>query len=286
MNGIRRLPQLAYAIARIAIPGGRWSYRGSGYCPSCDRTTLFALSESHVRWINELTREWDSSALFKRSLAVRESLICVLCRANIRVRLLAQTVLDKVGVRDTSALVKHMQGDRSFSIYETASRNVFRDDRLLSLSNYVTSEYIDNARPGEIVDGVLNQDLERLTFANDTFDIVITSEVLEHVADLDRALAEIRRVLKAGGFHIFTVPLDPDLHRSGERARMADGKIVHMKPAVHHGDSRRAEGILAFRDFGSDAVTYLGRPGMKCEEIRFHENDEYLSSALVAKKLA
>lgn len=47
---------------------------------------------------------------------------------------------------------------------------------------------------------------ERLEFDDETFDAVTTIEVLEHVGDLDRTIAEIRRVLKPGGRFLITSP--------------------------------------------------------------------------------
>ena len=49
-------------------------------------------------------------------------------------------------------------------------------------------------------------DAYRLPFADDAFDAVICSEVLEHLADYPAALVEIRRVLKPGGRFAPTVP--------------------------------------------------------------------------------
>ena len=47
-----------------------------------------------------------------------------------------------------------------------------------------------------------------------SFDLVLTSETLEHVPDLAAASREIRRVLVPGGRHIFTIPLLPDVPRT------------------------------------------------------------------------
>ncbi len=47
---------------------------------------------------------------------------------------------------------------------------------------------------------------ERLPFPAATFDVVICSEVLEHVDDLDTSLDEIYRVLRFGGVLIFSTP--------------------------------------------------------------------------------
>ena len=45
-----------------------------------------------------------------------------------------------------------------------------------------------------------------LPFADETFDVVIISEVLEHLGEDERALAEISRVLKRGGTLAASVP--------------------------------------------------------------------------------
>jgi SAM-dependent methyltransferase len=51
-----------------------------------------------------------------------------------------------------------------------------------------------------------------MPFENNTFDIVISTEVLEHVPNPDAYLMEVRRVLKPGGMFFFTVPFLMSLH--------------------------------------------------------------------------
>jgi SAM-dependent methyltransferase len=46
----------------------------------------------------------------------------------------------------------------------------------------------------------------KLDYADDTFDLVTAIEVLEHIEELDQALAEICRVLRPGGRFAFTTP--------------------------------------------------------------------------------
>jgi SAM-dependent methyltransferase len=46
----------------------------------------------------------------------------------------------------------------------------------------------------------------RLPFANNTFDLLVATDVLEHIEDDNRALAEWYRTLKPGGQLIMTVP--------------------------------------------------------------------------------
>jgi len=49
-------------------------------------------------------------------------------------------------------------------------------------------------------------DITRLPFGNETFDLVICSEVLEHIPDDHRAMTEIMRVLKPGHPLVVSVP--------------------------------------------------------------------------------
>src|SRR5262245_42810686 len=49
---------------------------------------------------------------------------------------------------------------------------------------------------------------EALPFASDSFDIVVSCDVLEHVGDLDHTLDEIQRVLRPGGSFVGFVPVE------------------------------------------------------------------------------
>ena len=70
-----------------------------------------------------------------------------------------------------------------------------------------TSRFEPRQKRGKRLSGnVTNQNLEALTFPDASFDVVLTSDVLEHVRLDGRAHAEIRRVLKPGGAYVFTVP--------------------------------------------------------------------------------
>ncbi len=66
------------------------------------------------------------------------------------------------------------------------------------------------AEAGEIAPerfvGVLRGDATKLAFADNSFDRVITSEVLEHIQSDTEAIAELVRVLRPGGTFAATVP--------------------------------------------------------------------------------
>jgi SAM-dependent methyltransferase len=123
-----------------------------------------------------------------------------------------------------------------------------------------TSEYFSDVPPGTLHDGVRCEDVQQLTYANAGFDLVTHTEVLEHVPDDARAMAELLRVLRPGGAMIFTVPIYDGEH-TVERARQHDGAIEYLLEPVYHLDLLRPEGILAFRDYGRDIVERLHATG-------------------------
>lgn len=55
-------------------------------------------------------------------------------------------------------------------------------------------------------------DVQALPFRERVFDAVKATEILEHVADVARALAECRRVLRPGGSLVITAPFLERLH--------------------------------------------------------------------------
>ena len=123
-----------------------------------------------------------------------------------------------------------------------------------------TSEYFPGVAPGALHEGVRCEDVQRLTYADASFDLVTHTEVLEHVPDDARALAELLRVLRPAGVMLFTIPMHSGPH-TVERAREREGVIEHLLEPVHHADPLRPEGILAFRDYGRDILDRLRGAG-------------------------
>ncbi|MBA3733323.1 class I SAM-dependent methyltransferase [Patescibacteria group bacterium] len=53
---------------------------------------------------------------------------------------------------------------------------------------------------------IVKGDAENLPYADNTFDIVLMTETLEHMLDYSKAVKEVERVLKSRGVFIVTVP--------------------------------------------------------------------------------
>jgi SAM-dependent methyltransferase len=98
------------------------------------------------------------------------------------------------------------------------------------------SEYFQDHPMGAMVDGVLNQDIQKLTFPDGSFDLVTSNQVFEHVADDLAGYKEIFRVLRPGGAMIFSVPLY-DAPSTLHTAELNNGKVVFFREPECH-DSR------------------------------------------------
>jgi SAM-dependent methyltransferase len=132
---------------------------------------------------------------------------------------------------------------------------------LKGASNVVQTEFFDGVTPGDIHKGIRHEDAQQLTFADATFWCVISSETLEHIPDLEKALSEIRRVLAPGGLHLFTIPLKNSVERTETRAVLdSDGQIVdQIKPRLHHPGG--TWGWPVFTEFGGDLTEILEMKG-------------------------
>jgi SAM-dependent methyltransferase len=82
----------------------------------------------------------------------------------------------------------------------------YAEDELVSTRNTFAAMLTSSEIAEQSFGGVLRGDATRLPFADNTFDCVVTSEVLEHIQDDVSAISELTRVLKPGGRIGVTVP--------------------------------------------------------------------------------
>ena len=111
---------------------------------------------------------------------------------------------------------------------------------------------------------VRSEDVTKLSFADSSFDLICSSDVLEHVPDYPRALREFHRCLRKGGSVLISVPFLSESPQTLVRARVnADGSIEHLLPPEYHGDPLNAQGILCYYHFGWDFMESLRAAGFE-----------------------
>lgn len=174
--------------------------------------------------------------------------ICVRCRANLRYELLA------THLRRTYDL-------RTLDVLELDPSSPLR--LLLGRARrYTRSFFRPDVAPGSMrADGVVCQDITRLTFPDESLDLIVSSDVLEHVPDAMAAFRESARVLRPGGAHVFTVPPRAQTRR---RAALEQGRVVHLvNPPEYHLDPLDPAGVLAYWDYGPDLAEAMRVPGLE-----------------------
>ncbi len=252
--------------------------------------TLVRLLASRVRRVLALPRTLRHRALHQagacsvcgrasrflaHSTNLKESLHCVRCGAWMRVRLLADVLLELFARGQARSLAELVRapGFRALALYEAQASgplHVF----LRQCPGYRCSEYLPGVAPGATRGGVRCEDLQALTFADGSLDLVLHASVLEHVPRPQRALEESFRVLAPGGTLVFEVPMTdrgvPGL-RATSRVRVdaSSGQDVHLLEPSYHDDPLRPDGALVYTDFGLDLVPRLAAIGFEARlEVR------------------
>ena len=290
------LPFLKRAILPFWNRGNRLAWRCGEYfdairrrrfeaCVVCGRFAPML----YRRWVipDELERRWGLSPRLAESLAHKESNDCAHCGAKLRVRRLAAVLLDLYPTEPPVRSVAKWTRSKSTQALRIAEINRVDGlhDRLRRLPAHVFSDFFEGTEPGEFVIGVRHEDLTCLTYPDESFDLIITSETLEHVSNLDRALAEIHRVLAPGGRHIFTIPLMPGVPETYSRmTRASDGRLTHhATPIFHPGGDR---GYPVFTEFGLDVLERLRAAGFEAKMLFGPPTEDDLGQVFVSRKLA
>ncbi len=173
---------------------------------------------------------------------VRENALCPKCLALERHRLLWLYFKSRTGIFTDQLKVLHVAPEQCF-------HERFR--RLKNLT-YVTADL-----ESPLADVKL--DVQQMPFGNEEFDIVICNHVLEHVSDDRKAIAEIFRVLRPGGYAILQVPLDYSNEKTYEDASITD-------PAEREKHFRQKD---HYRMYGRDYLERLKEAGFQIREQNF-----------------
>jgi len=147
---------------------------------------------------------------------------CVKCKATV------------VNLSVIWAVQRNVAGLQDKAAYEMSTYGSTYSFLKRSCGEFSCSEFIPGRQSGEWVDGVRNEDAQQLSFADESFDIVTSNQVFEHVPDDLAAYRECQRTLKPGGVLIFTVPLY-NTAATEQVAVVRDGAIHWLSTPEFHG---------------------------------------------------
>ena len=241
MSGrLHRDPGL-WLMLHLRPPGDRTGDR-KGHCSVCGSDARFVRNS----WMlpAEFARSWP------KGFVDRESLLCSACGSSARVR----------GVGD--ALVA-LYGTGGASVADLVEEDAFRSLRIAELNAIGRMHAVLQRLPDLTYAEYPEEDVMALSYADASFDLVLTSDTLEHVEDPMKGMEEIRRVLRPGGRHVFTVPIKPELATS--RSRNGQAPEYHGRGGGPFSLVTRKADMLAHTDFGTDLPDWLDRAGFACE---------------------
>lgn len=189
-----------------------------GYCTICEKNTFF------IKY-----NDW-----------LRDYYFCIHCKSIPRQRALINTL--NLFYPNWKSLIIHESSPCEPSL------GYFKKN----CKNYSASYCFNDVKLGDYKNNYRCENLENLTFDDNSFDLFITQDVFEHIMNPESAFKEIARVLKPGGAHVFTMPLYTKMGRSIRRASEENGEITYPLEPVYHGNPINSAGSLVTFDWGRD----------------------------------
>jgi len=225
------------------------------YCPVCGSGNFVF---HKILWA-ELIRDWELSAEEVSYIDRQQGYACHDCGNNLRSMTLAKAILG------------HLKSHQT--LQRTLGRFRYRNLRILEIN------HAGNLSP--ILDKLRNHlritypqgDMTHLLFEDDSWDLVVHSDTLEHVSDPRLGLQETCRVLRKGGACLFTAPII-----IGRMSRSREG----MASSYHGNPSHPLDDYKVVTEFGADVWTYVLEAGF--QSCRFHHLDYPAGIAIEAVK--
>lgn len=201
-------------------------------CFCCGSTDF---NQKTILW-KELTDEWRLAPQEIAYMNRQQGLTCAVCETNLRSNVLALAIMRCFGY---SGLFKN------FVISPVA-----QPLKVLELNNAGHISALMGKLPGNVQKSFPEVDMMDMRFKDGSFDLVVHADDLEHVKNPVRGLSECNRILKPGGFCVFTTPV-------------IVGRITSSREGLggsFHGP-RNQDQFKVWTEFGSDVWEYVVKAG-------------------------
>ena len=191
----------------------------------------------HILW-KQLIAEWQLSAAEVEAIDRQQGTSCRACGANLRSNALALAVMRHDGFEGTFQ-----------EWVRTPSAQALR---VLELNGAGNLTVFLRELPGHVENSYPETDMLAMRHPDESFDLVLHSDTLEHVPDPVCGLRECRRLLRPGGACCFTIPIVV-----GRLSRSRAG----LRPSYHGGPNDKKDDYVVCTEYGADAWRHVVEAG-------------------------
>ncbi len=195
-------------------------------CPVCgaDRFTT-----DSVLW-PELIDQWELSPEEVAYINLQQGLCCTECKNNLRTMTLAASITRAFGF--TGSLKNFCRDD-----------DRIRQLTVIEINPAKNLSPVLQTLPKHELHSFPQLDMQQMSFADSSIDIILHSDTLEHVPNPKAALKESERVLKPGGHLFYTVPIV--VGRLTRRRR-------NLPPSYHGKQGVNRDDCVVQTEYGAD----------------------------------
>ncbi|MGB7416075.1 MAG: class I SAM-dependent methyltransferase [Thermosynechococcaceae cyanobacterium] len=204
-------------------------------------------NSEEVLW-DKLIQDWSLSEYEVNYINRQQGYTCDHCGSSLRVIALA------------TAIMRNFNYEGKFKDF--VRKRSFKNLKILEINPAgCLSQFFSGFKKHTLI-SYPDIDIMTMPYGDQQFDLIIHSDVLEHVENPVKGLCECYRVLKKSGICIFTVPIIVD--------RTTISRI--NKVASYHGSSENNESdLLVHTEYGSDAWKQVIQAGFSECRIYSHE---------------
>ncbi len=244
MNIIKSVKKIGQIIIKLKIIVKSKYYKDKlpYYCPCC-QTYLSEFSEGGFLNHPEI---YD----VRRYREIDQSVVCPICGSFPRHRILVSWLEDKVNI--------------------LLNKNILYFAKERSVGGWLSYKGVNYTTADLYAEADLKLDIENTGLEDASYDVIICNHVLEHVTDYRKALQELYRITRSGGFLILSFPVDKKLKNVYENTSITtvEDRIEHFGQADH------------LRVFGGNITDIFEDAGFRVTEIQGKDYSEKIKPVI------